>query len=242
MRGDCLRGLGDELRKQQPDRFGASGERQGKGVRAILKSLGRALVLSAAAASVVGLAAAPALAATTWTVKPGGAVTAKAGKTVVNDVTAGLSVTCTSSTAKGTLKTGSGLAGKALGTFTSLAFSGCSAMGATVSVTIKTKMPLNGVSYNSTTKTASMTITGIHGKLTITSPISCSAVINGTSATANNGKVTATFTNATNTLKVLTKGSNLHLYNDTCPVTASGDAVNFTASYKFTPAQHIHSP
>ena len=53
-------------------------------MRAILKSLGRALVLSAAAASVVGLAAAPALAATTWTVKPGGEVTAKAGTTAVN--------------------------------------------------------------------------------------------------------------------------------------------------------------
>jgi hypothetical protein len=217
-------------------------KRQGKGVRAILKSLGRALVLSAAAASVVGLAAAPALAATTWTVKPGGAVTAKAGKTTVNDVTAGLSVTCTSSTAKGTLKSGSGLAGKALGTFSSLAFAGCTTSGVSISVTIKAKMPLNGVSYNKTTKVASMTITGIHGKLSISSPVSCSAVINGTSATANNGTVKATFTNKTNTLKVLTTGSNLHLYNDTCPVTASGDAVNFTGSYKFMPKQTITSP
>jgi len=211
-------------------------------VRAILKSLGRALVLSAAVASVVGLAAAPALAATTWTVKPGGAVTAKAGTTTVNDTTAGLTVTCTSSTIKGTLKSGSGLAGKALGALSSLAFGGCTADGVTLSVTIKAKMSLNGVSFNKTTHTASMTITGIHGKLSISNPISCSAVINGTSATANNGKVTATFANKTNTLKVLTTGSNLHLYNDTCPVTATGDAVNFTTSYKFTPAQHITSP
>jgi hypothetical protein len=188
------------------------------------------------------LAAAPALAATTWTVKPGGAVTAKAGTTTVNDVTAGLTVTCTSSTIKGTLKTGSGLAGKGLGAISSLAFGGCTSSGVTLSVTIKAKMSLNGVSYNATTKTTSMTITGIHGKLSISSPISCSAVINGTSATANNGKVTATFTNKTNTLKVLTKGSNLHLYNDTCPVTATGDAVNFTTSYKFAPAQKITSP
>jgi hypothetical protein len=67
-------------------------------------------------------------------------------------------------------------------------------------------------------------------------------VINGTSATANNGTVTATFANKTNTLKVLTTGSNLHLYNDTCPVTMTGDAINFTTSYKFTPAQKITSP
>ena len=242
MRGDRLRGLGDELRKQQPDRFGASGERQGKGVRAILKSLGKALVLSAATASVIGLAAAPALAATTWTVKPGGAVTAKAGATTVNDTTANLAVTCKSSTIKGTLKSGSGLAGKALGSLSSLAFGSCTADGVTLSVTIKAKMSLNGVSFNKTKNTASMTITGIHGKLSISSPITCSAVINGTSATANNGTVTATFANKTNTLKVLTTGSNLHLYNDTCPVTATGDAINFTTSYKFTPAQKITSP
>ena len=48
------------------------------------------------------MAAAPAFAtAATWTVKPGGATTAKAGKTTVTDVTAGQSVTCSSSTAKG---------------------------------------------------------------------------------------------------------------------------------------------
>ena len=80
---------------------------------------------------------------------------------------------------------------------------------------------------------------GIHGKLSITSPVTCSAVINGTSATANNGTVKATFSNKTNTLKVLTTGSNLHLYNDTCPVTANSDAVNFTGSYKFSPKQTI---
>ena len=211
-------------------------------MRAILKSLGGALVLSAAVASVVSLAAAPALAATTWTVKPGGAVTAKAGTTTVNDTTAGLTVTCTSSTIKGTLKSGSGLAGKGLGALSSLAFGGCTADGVTLSVTIKAKMSLNGVSFNKTKNTASMTISGIHGKLSISNPISCSAVINGTSATANNGTVTATFSNKTNTLKVLSTGSTLHLYHDTCPVTANNDLVNFTAAYKFAPKTTITSP
>jgi len=206
----------------------------------IFKALGRSLVLGAAAASVIGLAAAPALAATTWTVNPGGAVTGTAGATTVNDVTAGLSVTCTSSALKGTLKSGSGLAGKGIGTFSSLAFNGCTADGVSLSVTIKATMPLNAVKYNSTTKTAKMTITGIHGKLSV--PNTCSAVINGTSATANNGTVKAKFNNKTSTLKVLTTGSNLHLYKDTCPITATGDAINFTASYKFSPKQTITSP
>ena len=214
-------------------------------MRAILKSLGKALVLSAATASVIGLAAAPALAATTWTVKPGGAVTGTAGKTVVTDKTAGASVTCTSSVAKGTLKKGSGLAGKGIGTVTSLAFKGCTVSGITVGVTITGKMPLNATAYNATTKVASMTITKIHGTFSV-SAISCSATIDGTSATAHNGMVKATFSNTTDTLKVLASGGNLHLYNVSsgCSVggVANNDAVNFTGGYKFAPKQTIKSP
>jgi hypothetical protein len=213
-------------------------------VRAILKGLGRALVLSAAAASVIGLAAAPALAATTWTVKPGGAIKGTAGTTVVTDSTKGLSVNCTSSVATGSLKSGSGLAGKGIGTVTSLAFKGCSVSGITVSVTIKGTMPLNATGYNATTKVASMTITKIHGSFSV-SAISCSATIDGTGATAHNGMVKAKFSNAKDTLKVLATGGNLHLYNVSsgcAGAVSSGDAVNWTAGYKLTPAQKITSP
>ena len=101
-------------------------------------------------------------------------------------------------------------------------------------------MPLKGISYNATTKTASMTITKIHGTISVSS-LSCSATIDGTGATAHNGMVKATFSNVTNTLKVLASG-NLHLYNNTCPVIANGDSVNFTGSYKLTPKQTITSP
>jgi hypothetical protein len=185
------------------------------------------------------MAAAPALAATTWTVKPGGAVTAKAGTTTINDTTAGQSLTCTSSTAKGTLKTGSGLAGKGLGTFTTLTFSGCTIAGFTLSATLKSTMSLNGVKFSK--GVSSMTITGIHGTIKVPS-FSCSATIDGTSATAHNGSVTATFTNKTDTLFVPTTGSTMHIYNNTCPVIANNDAVNFTGSYKFTPKTTITSP
>jgi hypothetical protein len=109
---------------------------------------------------------------------------------VVTDKTKGLSVTCTSSVAKGTLKNGSGLAGAGLGTVTSLAFKGCTVSGITVSVTITGKMPLNATSYNATTKVASMTITKIHGSISV-SAISCSATIDGTGAAAHNGMVKA---------------------------------------------------
>jgi len=218
--------------------------RQGKGVRAILKGWGRALVMTAATASVIGLAAAPALAVTTWTVKPGGAVTGTAGKTIVTDKTKGLSVTCTSSAAKGTLKSGKGLAGAGIGTVTSLAFKGCTAMGVTVSVTITGKMPLNATAYNATTKVASMTITKIHGTISV-SLINCTATIDGTGATAHNGMVKATFTNGTDTLKVLATGGNLHIFNPSsgCGTAVSNnDSVNWTGGYKLTPKTTITSP
>lgn len=190
------------------------------------------------------MAAAPAFAtAATWTVKPGGATTGTAGKTVITDKTKGLSVTCTSSVTKGSLKSGTGLAGAGIGTVTSLAFSGCSVAGFTVSVTITGKMPLNAISYNATTKVASMTITKMHGTFSV-SALNCSATIDGTGAAAHNGTVKATFSNGTDTLKVLPTG-NLHIYNPSSGCSgaiSNADAVNFTGGYKFTPKQVITSP
>ena len=189
----------------------------------------------------IGLAAAPAFAAT-WTVKPGGAVTATAGTTTIS--TGGNSVTCTSSVMKGTLKKGSGLAGAGLGTMTSLAFKNCTIAGITVSATITGTMPLNGVKYSATTKTASMTLTKIHGKISVAS-LGCSAVVDGTSATAHNGMVSGKFSNGTDTLTVLTTGGNLHLYHPSsgcAGVISNGQAVNFTGKYKFAPKTTITSP
>jgi hypothetical protein len=210
-------------------------------VRAILKTLGRALVVTAGAASVIGLAAAPAFAAT-WTVKPGGAVTATAGTTTI--MTGGNTVTCTSSVIKGTLKKGSGLAGAGIGTASSLAFNKCTIAGITVSATITGTMPLNGVKYNSTTKVATMTLTKIHGKISVSS-LGCSATVDGTGATKHNGMVTGHFSNGKDTLTVLTTGGNLHLYNPSsgcAGVITNGQAVTFTGAYKFAPKTTITSP
>jgi len=201
--------------------------------------------MSATAASVIGLAAAPALAAASWTVKPGGTVAGTAGTTTVTDTTAGASVTCTSSVAKGTLKKGSGLAGAGIGTIASLAFKTCNVSGVSVSLTVSGKMLLNAIKYNGTTKIASMTITKIHGTLSASS-VGCTATIDGTGATAHNGMVKANFSNKTDTLKVLAAGGNLKLYNVSsgCAIgnIHTGDLVNFTGSYKLTPKQTITSP
>ena len=216
-------------------------DRHGKGVRAILNRFGKALIASAATAAVIGLAAAPAFAtAATWTVKPGGATTGKAGTTTVTDVTANQSVTCTSSATTGSFKRGSGLAGAGIGTVTSLKVSGCSVLGMSISVTLTGTMPVNALSFNSTTKTVAMSITKIHGSL---STSGCSATIDGTGAAAHNGRVKATYADTTGKLHVLKIGGNLHLYNVNCfGVINSGDSVNFTTTYTLTPKQVITSP
>lgn len=210
-------------------------------MRAILNRFGKALIMSAATASVIGLAAAPAFAtAATWTVKPGGATTARAGKTVVTDTTAGRSVTCASSTAKGSFKKGSGLSGAGIGTITSVTLNNCSVLGMNITVTITGTMPLNALFYNKTKKAVSMSLTHIHGTL---SSNGCSATIDGTSGTAHNGMIRAVYADTGAKLHVLTTGGNLHLYNVNCfGVINNNDAVNFTTTYTLTPAQVITSP
>jgi hypothetical protein len=212
----------------------------GKGVSAILNRLGKALIMTAATASVITFAASPALAAGTWTVKPGGAITAKAGTTTVTDKTAGQSVTCASSSSAGTLKKGTGLSGTGIGTVTSITFTNCSVLGMSITVTLTGSMSFNALSYDSTTKIATVSISGIHGAL---SASGCSATIDGTSATAHNGKVKGKFHNVGSKLKILAGGGNLHLYNVNCfGVINNNDSVNFTTTYKVSPAQTITSP
>lgn len=187
------------------------------------------------------MAAAPAFAtASTWSVRPGGATTGKAGTTVVTDTTAGQSVTCSSSATKGSFKSGTGLSGTGIGTVKSITLSGCSVLGMNLSVTLTGTMPVNALSYNKTKKTVSMSITKIHGKL---SSSGCSATIDGTGAAAHNGMIKATYMDTGGKLKVLSTGGNLHLYNVNCfGVINSGDAVNYTTTYTLTPKQDIISP
>src|SRR5215831_16410733 len=85
----------------------------------ILKRASNALVVSAALARVLGLGIGSAAAVTaTWTVKPGGAITAKAGVTTLKDTKTGSVLTCQSSSGKNTVKSGSGLSGTGIGSIT----------------------------------------------------------------------------------------------------------------------------
>jgi hypothetical protein len=212
----------------------------------IFKRAGSALVMSAALAGVLALSASSAIAAThpavaaTWTVKPGGAITAKAGKTTLTDKSTGSVLTCTSSSGKGTAKKGSGLSGTGIASITTLSFSNCTGPLSLTFTVHTTHFPwhLNAKSFSGGVTTG--TISGIHA--TLSGP-SCSATVDGTSATANNGTVTAKYSNATGKLST-TGAGNLHVYNVSgcAGLINTGDAASFVGSYAVSPKQTITSP
>jgi hypothetical protein len=202
------------------------------------KSLSAAVFALASAGLAVGLSATTAMAATTtWSVSPGGSLTGSAGTTTVKDTTSGTTVSCTSSTLAGSLKSGTGLAGAGIGTVTSLDFSNCTVDGFTLSLSSGTvAWKLNAASYSSGVTHG--TISGIHFAI---SSSACSAVIDGTGASKHNGKVKVTYTNKTGKLKVLAAGDNLHVYNVSGCLGAisDGDSGTISSTYTISPKQTI---
>jgi hypothetical protein len=71
----------------------------------------------------------------------------------------------------------------------------------------------------------------------------CSATVDGTGASANNGTVTAKYSNGTGKLST-TGAGNLHIYNvhGCADLVNSGDASSFVGSYAVSPKQTITSP
>jgi hypothetical protein len=203
----------------------------------------RVLFTGVATAAAIGASAGVALAvAITFTISPGGAITANAGTTTLKDTNTGSVLTCTSSTSSGTLKSGSGVSGTNLGSITKLSFSNCTGpLGLTFTVT-NSGFPwtLSGTSYNAGTGTTTGFINHIKSKLT--GP-SCSANVGGTTATAF-GKVKVTYKNSTGKLSVLATGGNLHVWavSGCAGLINTGDATQFTGVYTVTPKQTITSP
>lgn len=206
-----------------------------------------AALTSGAAVLTIGVGTTAAMAAphtaATWTVKPGGSLSGKTSKTVLKDTKTGAVLTCTSSTATGTAKSGSGLTNP-LAKLSAATFSNCTGpAGLTFTVTTSAfPWKLNGLSYSS--GTAKGDITHIHAVLKGTNS-SCTATVDGTGASQDNGKVTISHSNsAPAKLKVLAGGGNLHAYNVSGCLGAlnSGDHTTFTATYTLSKAQTISSP
>lgn len=195
------------------------------------------LTLLTAAFVVVSATSSFATTATTFKVSPGGAISGSAGTTTLSDTTSGLAVTCKTSTLTGSLKSGSGLAGAGIGTVTNVAFNNCSVDGLTLSISTGTvAWPLNVTSSKSGVTKG--TISKIHFAVTSSE---CSAVIDGSSGTAKNGKIAITYTNKTATLKILTTGSTLHIYDvqGCLGAISNKDHATVSGSYKVKPAQTI---
>jgi hypothetical protein len=205
------------------------------------RPLSAAALTSVVVAFSIGLSATAAQAATkTWTVTPGGAITGTAGTTTLQDNTANQTVTCTSSTATGSLKSGTDLKGKGIGTVTSLGFNSCSVDGVTLTVSTGTvAFPLNAKSFASGLTKGS--VSGIH--FSVSSSV-CSFVVDGSSATADNGTLITRYRNSNHILRVIPQGSTLHIYDVSgCfGIINNGDAVSVSASYKVSPKEKITSP
>jgi hypothetical protein len=162
----------------------------------IRKRAGSTLFVVAAAAAAIGLGATAALATTaTLTVKvtKGGSYTAKSSSTVLTDH--GVSVTCSSSKASGSVPTKSykGSTPITVGTSAKLSFSGCS--GPLGKVTVKVHSLPYKVTVDSKTNSKGQTDGIITGANTSVSMTGCSFAVTGSApGYYTNGKHTLTLT------------------------------------------------
>ena len=207
------------------------------------KRYARSLFAIAAAVLAAILGVTTVLAATSWTVRPGGRVSMRSGKFILTDTTTAQAPTCQSSALSGTLKSGSGLPGTGIGSITTAGFTNCtSPLGFRFTLQAR-DLPwhLNFSSYNATAGVVTGSISHLQMKLTFPS---CTAVIDGTSGTASDGIVKVRYTNSTGVLRTRTTGGTLHFYNvrGCAGLVNTGDSATISATYTLSPKQTITSP
>jgi len=198
---------------------------------------------AALAASITGTTATAGTTAT-WTVRPGGAITAKFSRMILTDTRTGAPVECPA-TLKATLASGTGLSGTGIGSVSSFTFGTCTGP-ADFKFTLKPShlpYPLNAASYNATAGTMTGSIAEFHGAF---SGSGCLFVLDGTGASNDNGILAIKYVNGTHTLKVVKTGDNLHSYktNGCGALTGvnNGDSWTLIGAGTVTPAQTITSP
>jgi hypothetical protein len=206
-------------------------------------------ILAAGGAAVLAaaLAAAPALAATTWTIHPGRAITAtSSGRFILKDTKNGTVLFCDSATASGTLKHGSGLPGSRAGSLSAVGFSTCTGPGISdIKFTLQASdLPwrVNLSSYNAATGVLTGTVS--HLQIMVLGN-GCNAVIDGTSGTASDGQVRFTYTDSIGRLMVLDTSGNLHFWNVSAGCLGlfnSGDRATLGGAFRVSPKQAITSP
>jgi hypothetical protein len=195
------------------------------------RKIAAVLVAGAAMAAGIAVGVAPAVAApsATFTVTPGGAYSASTSSVTFKD--GAVTMTCSGSTASGTLESGSGLAGAAIGSISALSYTGCTGPLGTVTVTP------GGFNYaiNATSYASGVTQGNISGVSVKVSMIGCSFNVTG-SAPCN-------FSNSNSSLN-LTAGAGLSVsgVSGCLGLVKNGDSPTYVASYATTPGQTITSP
>jgi hypothetical protein len=201
----------------------------------------RILLSGMAACLVVSFTAGPALAAATWTIRPGGAFTLGTVIATIQDPKTGAAITCRSGNLTGTLKSGSGLNGASAGRISGGALNKCSGPGPLNWKITLLDLPwnINLISYNGSTGRVHGTIS--HMEIRAVN-LGCGFVIDGTSGGASHGKVNFTYSDPIHRVK--TSGGNLHIFNvNGCGgLLANGDPASLTASFTLAPAQTITNP
>jgi len=201
----------------------------------------RTLLTGVAACLAIGLAPGPALAAATWTIKPGGAITLGLVRATIKDTTTADQITCGSGNLTGTLKSGSGLTGTSAGSITGAAVSPCFGPGPLNWTITLLDLPwhINLRSYDGSTGLVHGTISHMEIRA---KGSACRFVVDGTRGGASDGRVSFTYSDGTHQVK--TSGGNLHIFTVTgcAGVFANGDPVSLTASFTLDPAQSMTSP
>ncbi len=203
---------------------------------------GAVLLAAGATALAIVLSAASSMAATTgWDVSPGGSFKAKqSGKVTITDSVTKKSVVCATTAAAGTFKSGTGLSGTAIGALRSLSLTGCAAAHG-LAFTVKAgALPwsLNADKYIPAKATTYGTLTGVHATLAATG---CSATLDGTGATGDNGSAVIHIHNSPSKLKLEAAGGSLHVFvgSGCTGLFKNGDAVTETSAYLMSPVQTI---
>ncbi|WP_329522087.1 hypothetical protein [Spirillospora sp. NBC_01491] len=200
----------------------------------------RCALATAIALAAVPVTAAAAQPAATWTVTPGGALTA-AGPARIENAARGWTITCADTRLTGTAKSGAGNTGEQILAVDTVSFGGCTGSdGLAYTVTSESAlMEMGATGYDAA---AGRTSGGLFGfQVNIVRTDRCQFDVAGS---GDLGTADATFTNAGSVLGLGGGDMGVTFVNFACAAgfVAGGDAVVLSAELHATPEQTITSP
>lgn len=199
-------------------------------MRKLTKAFTSTAATGAAIVAAIGLAAGPASAVTPTQVtisgsNSDGSFTALASNPTLKDNNTGVTLTCASSSAKGTAVNGTH-SGNQAATLSSVTWSSCNLSGIPFSVTANAlPWALNATDVTNSSGVTPGNITGVNAKLSG----ACTATVSGT--------VTGTYTNGSHTLAINAGNLTVSGVSGLClGLINNGNSVTYTANYVTTPA------